>query len=95
MEELPIRIKIADRTYPMRVEPESEAIVREVARLIQEQIKEYREAGFKDTQDILAQVAFDCLIKKFDGEQQMQQFQQLVFDKITQLDKVIAPALTT
>lgn len=87
MEELPIRIKIADRTYPMRVEPESEAIVREIAKLIQEQIKQYREAGVKDTQDVLAQVAFDCLIDRF-------RLQQMVFDKITQLDKVATLAVT-
>lgn len=94
MEDLPIRIRIADRTYPMRVEPESEAIVREVARLIQERIKQYREAGFKDSQDALAQVAFDCLIEKVKGEQQTQRLQQMVFDRIIQLDRIITPVLT-
>lgn len=94
MEELPIRIKIADRTYRLRVEPDSEAIVREAAKLIQEQIKQYREGGISDTQEALAMVAFDCLMDKLRGEQHTQRLQQMVFDKITQLDQVIAPVIT-
>jgi len=35
MEELPIRVKIADRHYKLFVEPDSEAIVREAVKLIQ------------------------------------------------------------
>ncbi|UFH56000.1 cell division protein ZapA [Spirosoma sp. KNUC1025] len=93
MEELSIRLKIADRTYPLRVESESEAIVREVGKLIQEQLKQYRDAGISDTQDALAMVAFDCLITKIRGEQKMQRLQQTVFDKITQLDQVVSPAI--
>ena len=95
MEELPIRIKIADRTYPLRVEPDSEAIVREIAKLIQEQLKQYRESGISDTQDALAMVAFDSLITKVRSEQKMQRLQQTVFDKITQLDQIATPAITT
>lgn len=95
MEELPIRIKIADRTYRLRVEPESEAIVREAAKLIQEQLKQYRADGISDTQEALAMVAFDCLMKKLREENKMQQLQQMVFDKITQLDQIVTPAITT
>lgn len=95
MEELPIRIKIADRFYTLLVEPESEAVVREVAKLIQDQLKQYREMGVSDTQDALARIAFDCLITKLRGERQVQRLQQMVFDKITQLDQVVTPAITT
>ena len=95
MEELPIRIKIADRFYTLLVEPESEAVVREVAKLIQDQLKQYREMGVSDTQDALARIAFDCLITKLRGERQVQRLQQMVFDKITQLDQVVTPAITS
>ena len=95
MEELPIRVKIADRFYKLRVEPESEAVVREAAKLIQEQLKQYREEGINDTQEALAMVAFDCLVTKLKGERQMQRLQQMVFDKITQLDQVVTPVITT
>lgn len=94
MEELSVRVKIADRSYTLFVEPESEAIVREAAKLIQEELKQYRQRGVKDTQEALAMVAFDCLITKLRGERQVQRLQQMVFDKITQLDQVITPAIT-
>lgn len=95
MEELPIRVKIADRHYKLFVEPESEAIVREAAKLIQDELKNYREMGINDTQDALARVAFNCLITKLRGERQVQRLQQMVFDKITQLDQVVTPTITT
>ncbi len=95
MEELPIRIKIADRTYPLRVEPEAEAIVREVAKLIQEQLKQHRESGISDTQDALAMVAFDSLITKVRADQKMQRLQQTVYDRIAQLDQIVTPAIAT
>ncbi|MVM40984.1 cell division protein ZapA [Spirosoma sp. HMF3257] len=95
MEELPIRVKIADRTYKLYVEPEAEAVVREAAKLIQEELKQYREKGFAETQEALAMIAFDCLVTKLRGERQMQRLQQMVFDKITQLDQVVTPVITT
>ncbi|AKD54322.1 cell division protein ZapA [Spirosoma radiotolerans] len=95
MEELPIRVKIADRFYKLAVEPESEAIVREAAKLIQDELKQYRERGLSDTQEALAMIAFDCLVTKLRGERQMQRLQQMVFDKITQLDQVVTPVIST
>lgn len=93
MEELPIRVQIADRPYKLFVEPDSEAVVRQAAKLIQEELNNYREKGFKDTQEALAMIAFDCLVTKLRGEKQMQRLQQMVFDKITQLDKAVSPVV--
>ncbi len=95
MEELPIRVKIADRIYKLMVEPDSEAIVREAAKLIQDELKQHRVKGLTDTQEALAMIAFDCLVTKLRGEQQMQRLQQMVFDKITQLDQVVTPIVMT
>ncbi|GAB3693768.1 hypothetical protein GCM10027592_13940 [Spirosoma flavus] len=95
MEELPIRVQIADRSYNLFVEPEAEAVVRQAAKLIQDDLKKYREMGFKETQEALAMIAFDCLVNKLRGEKQMQRLQQMVFDKITQLDEAITPAIST
>lgn len=93
MEELPIRVKIADRHYKLFVEPESEAIVREAVKLIQEEYE--RHMGVGDTQETLAIVAFNCLVTKLRGDRQLQRLQQMVFDKITQLDQVVSPVITT
>lgn len=95
MEELSVRVKIADRHYKLFVEPDAEEVVREAAKLIQEELKNYREQGIADTQDALAMIAFDCLVTKLRGARQVQRLQQMVFDKITQLDQVVTPAITT
>lgn len=95
MEELSIRLKIADREYGIKAEPESETLVRDTGRMIQDALKRYRDMGVRDTQDALAMVAFDCLQAKLRGEQQMQRLQRMVFDKITQMDQVVTPAITT
>ena len=95
MEELPIRVKIADRHYKLFVEPESEAVVREAVKLIQEEFERQKSMGNADTQEALARVAFTCLVTKLRGDRQVQRLQQMVFDKITQLDQVVTPAITT
>jgi Cell division protein ZapA len=95
MEELPIRVKIADRHYKLFVEPESEAIVREAVKLIQEEYDRYMHTGVNDTQEALAKVAFTCLVTKLKSDRQVQRLQQMVFDKITQLDQVVTPVITT
>jgi cell division protein ZapA (FtsZ GTPase activity inhibitor) len=95
MEELPVHVKIADRPYKLFVSPESEAIVREAAKQIQYELKQYREAGVKDTQEALAMVAFNCMVARLREEQQTQRLKQMVFDKITQLDQVVTPVTTT
>jgi cell division protein ZapA len=90
MEELPIHVKIADRPYRLFVEPESESIVREAAKLIQEEYHKLQKAKIGDAQEVLAQIAFSCLITKLRGDRQIQGFRQEVFDKLTQVDKTIS-----
>jgi cell division protein ZapA (FtsZ GTPase activity inhibitor) len=95
MEELPIRVKIADRYYKLLVEPGSEAIVREAVKLIQEEYDRHMDPKrIIDTQEALAKVAFTCLVEKLKTDRQVQRLQQMVFDKITQLDQVVTPAIT-
>jgi cell division protein ZapA len=43
MEELSIKIKIADREYPMKVKRSDEERVRMAGKLINEKLKSYRE----------------------------------------------------
>ena len=63
MEELAVKIKICDRLYPMKVQAVDELRVRKASSLINEQVKAYSgKFGIHDQQDLLAMVAFDCLI---------------------------------
>ena len=50
MDNLSIKIKIADREYPMKVKPEDEEKVRNAGKLISEKLRSYREQfGIDDT----------------------------------------------
>ena len=65
MEELSIKIRIADREYPMKVRKDEEERVRSAARFINEKLKAFREQyGLEDNQDLLAMVSFDSMVQK-------------------------------
>lgn len=66
MRELSVKIRICDREYPMKVFVEDEARIRAMGKRINDKVKTYQEKfGIDDKQDLLAMVAFDCLVDKF------------------------------
>jgi cell division protein ZapA len=94
MEHLSIRIKIADREYPMKVKPEDEARVRNAGRVINEKLRNYREQfGIDEKQDLLAMVAFDCLIDKMQMEEKSQGIDEGVSEKVAYLNHIITQAI--
>ena len=91
MDELSIRIKIAEREYPMKVKRTEEERMRVAGKLVNEKIKHYREKfGIDDKQDLLAMVAFDCLIEKMADEEAKQGIDQTVVEKIQQLNQLVS-----
>jgi len=91
MDELSIRIKIAEREYPMKVKRTEEERMRVAGKLVNEKIKHYREKfGIDDKQDLLAMVAFDCLIEKMADEENQRGIDQTVVDKIQQLNQLVS-----
>jgi cell division protein ZapA len=94
LQQVMIKIKIADREYPIRVEAHEEAVVREAGRLLNESVNAYKER-FKihDKQDLLAMVAFDTVIDKLLTEQRFTQQEQSLSQDISHLDKVLTDAL--
>lgn len=67
METLAIKLKIGDREYPMRVKIEDESKIRSAGKLINEKLRKYKdEFGLDDTQDLLAMVAFDCMVESLE-----------------------------
>src|SRR6478735_9282059 len=55
MGEISIKINIADRVYPLKVNMEEEEIIRRAAKLINDRIKEFQENyAVKDKQDLLS-----------------------------------------
>ena len=94
MEELSVKIKIADREYPMKVKRKEEERVRAAGKLINEKIKHYREQfGIDDKQDLLAMVAFDCLVDKMAEDETLQVIDQTVVEKVNHLNHLVSQAL--
>jgi len=94
MDELSIRIKIADREYPMKVKRADEERVRIAGKLINEKLKSYKEQfGIDDKQDLLAMVAFDCMCDKMTAEENHQVIDQTVFEKVNQLNQLVSQSI--
>ncbi|MBL7844887.1 MAG: cell division protein ZapA [Cyclobacteriaceae bacterium] len=94
MEELSIRIKIADRDYPMKVKAHEEERVRTASRLINEKLKSYKEQfGIDDKQDLLAMVAFDSLVEKMKTEENHLEIDQNVFEKVNHLNYLVSQTI--
>jgi len=88
---LSIKIKIADREYPMKVAADNEEKIRIAGKLINDKIKNYREQfGIDDKQDLLAMVAFDCVVEKMHTDEYQQQNESYVTEKLGTLNKLIA-----
>ncbi len=94
MEELSIKIKIADREYPMKVKLKEEERIRAAGKLINEKLKHYRgQFGIDDKQDLLAMVAFDCLVDKMADEENLEVIDQTVVEKMNHLSHLVSQAL--
>lgn len=91
MEELSIKVKIADREYPMKVDSEDEERIRLAGKKINEKIKLYRDQfGIDDKQDLLAMVAFDSLYEKLQAEATSSTTGESAVDKINYLSRLIS-----
>ncbi|MCZ6521388.1 MAG: cell division protein ZapA [Bacteroidetes bacterium] len=94
MGDLSIKIKIADREYPMRVKPDDEEKIRKAGKLINEKIKSYKEKfGIDDKQDLLAMVSFDILIDKIETDRNMENSDENISNKIDYLNNLISQSL--
>jgi cell division protein ZapA len=95
MGELSIKIKIGDREYPMRVDSAEEERLRIAGRTVNEKMKNYRDHfGIDDKQDLLAMVAFDCLVEKMRTEAVSSGLNNNISTKISDLDHLISSTLS-
>ena len=68
-DKLSIRINIADRYYPLKIDRKDEEKIRLAARQINEKVIQYKQRySDKDTQDFLAMAALQFVIKSIDVE---------------------------
>ncbi len=91
MDELSVKIKIADREYPMKVSLEDEAQVRQAGKLLNDKIKTYRDQfGIDDKQDLLAMVAFDCLMEQMSSSVPDNTIDESVVNKVNYLNHILS-----
>jgi cell division protein ZapA (FtsZ GTPase activity inhibitor) len=73
-DKLSIKINLADRYYPLKIETHDEERIRRAAKLINEKILQYKQRYVdKDNQDFLAMAALQFVIKYLEEEEKTQQ----------------------
>ncbi|WP_291862019.1 cell division protein ZapA [Marinilabilia sp.] len=68
-DKLSIRVNVADRYYPLRIDRDDEEKIRKAARLINEKVLQYKQRYHdKDVQDFLAMASLQYVIKMLELE---------------------------
>jgi cell division protein ZapA (FtsZ GTPase activity inhibitor) len=68
-DKLSIKVNVAERYYPLRIDREDEEMIRRAARMINEKVLQYKQKYIdKDTQDFLAMAALQFVIKLIENE---------------------------
>ena len=69
-DKLSIKVNIADRYYPLKIERKDEEKIRKAARLINEKVLQYKQRYLdKDAQDFLAMAALQFVTKVLELEE--------------------------
>lgn len=85
-DKLSIRVNVADRYYPLKIDRDDEERIRKAARLINEKIFQYKQKyADKDNQDFLAMAALQFVLRLMDLENRVQDL--TVWQELEKLDK--------
>jgi cell division protein ZapA len=91
MGELAIKIRIAEREYPMRVKEEEEERLRIVGRILNERLRFFKDQfGIQDKQDLLAMVAFETMVDKLKLEDEKNNHLAKVGEQLNVLDDLLS-----
>ncbi len=90
MGEISIKINIADRVYPLKVNMEEEEIIRRAAKLINDRVKEYQENyAVRDKQDLLAMSVLHFATSSLKAEKKATVEDTDVAEKVYHLDHLL------
>jgi len=68
-DKLSIRVNVADRYYPLKIDRKDEEKIRKAAKMINEKVLQYKQRYTdKDTQDFLAMAALQYVIKVIESD---------------------------
>jgi len=91
MGEISIKINIADRVYPLKVNMEEEEIIRRAAKLINDRIKEYQENyAVRDKQDLLSMCVLHYATSALKADKKVTVEDTEVTGKVYQLDHLLS-----
>jgi cell division protein ZapA len=81
-----IRVNVADRFYPLKIDRSDEEKIRKAAKLINEKVLQYKQRYTdKDLQDFLAMAALQFVIKLIESENRFEVAP--IVDEISELDE--------
>jgi len=91
-DKLSIKVNVADRYYPLKVERENEEKIRKAARMINEKVLQYKQRySDKDVQDFLAMASLQYVIKLTEEEEKQKNdhFPDTIKELIKKIDTVL------
>ncbi|AIZ63212.1 cell division protein ZapA [Hymenobacter sp. DG25B] len=91
MSDLSIKIRVADRDYPMRVTPTEEERLRMAGRLLNDRIREFREQyGIQDKQDLLAMIALSTMADRLKVSKEKDGTDAALTERLSRLDQLLS-----
>ena len=89
-EKLKIKISIADRVYPLTIDPRQEEGLRKAAKSIEKLLKQYEQSyAVRDKQDVLAMCALQFASKVEQGSLDDQKDDILVTEKLVAMQQLL------
>lgn len=94
MPKLSIKIKIGDREYPMKVDADDEARVRQAGKRVNEKMREFsNHFGIHEKQDLLAMVAFEACVEQLKLQDNRVASEDGVSESLITIDSILSKAL--
>ncbi|MEN9370474.1 MAG: hypothetical protein RI952_1339 [Bacteroidota bacterium] len=94
MGEISIKINIADRVYPLKINSEDEENVRKAAKLVNDRLKEFQENyAVRDKQDLLSMCVLQIATEHLNLDRQQSSTSLSVTQKIEDIDKKLTEYL--
>lgn len=91
-DKLSIRVNVADRYYPLKIDRNDEEDIRRAARLINEKVLQYKQKYVdKDIQDFLAMASLQYVIRMLELEKSgdKEDLSQSLGELVSQIDQVL------
>lgn len=78
----------------MRVKVEDESKIRHAGKLINEKLRKYKsEFGLDDNQDLLAMVAFDCMVESLETNEVNAEDSEHIKSSLAQINSILSKAI--